>query len=183
MASSLNIIKNWFRTGLKPTQAQFWATWDSFWHKEEFIPQQRIEGLEQDLNAKANTNALHPVAFSGSYNDLEDIPDQEAREELIKATVVEPNFTNQYTFNINVGRIFILPLTEDLILNPPALETSKGVSYTADVTGDFNLDLSAFTIIPSDDYDGLVINRLIFESFKKSNGTQVNRVTIENIPQ
>lgn len=35
---TLNTIKNWFRTGLKPTQTQFWDTWDSFRHKYEKVP-------------------------------------------------------------------------------------------------------------------------------------------------
>lgn len=43
---SLITIKNWFRTGLRPTQAQFWDTWDSFWHKSDSIPMSSIEGLE-----------------------------------------------------------------------------------------------------------------------------------------
>jgi hypothetical protein len=39
-------IKSWFRTGFRPTQAQFWDTWDSFWHKSDSIPMSSIEGLE-----------------------------------------------------------------------------------------------------------------------------------------
>jgi hypothetical protein len=53
-----NTIKNWFRTGLKPTQAQFWATWDSFWHKEEKIPITAIDDIENILNAKAEAEVL-----------------------------------------------------------------------------------------------------------------------------
>lgn len=53
-----NTIKDWFRTGLKPTQAQFWATWDSFWHKDEKIPITAIEDIENILNAKADAEAL-----------------------------------------------------------------------------------------------------------------------------
>ena len=53
-----NTIKNWFRTGLKPTQAQFWATWDSFWHKDEKIPISAIDDIETILNEKADREAL-----------------------------------------------------------------------------------------------------------------------------
>ncbi|PWA05475.1 hypothetical protein [Flavobacterium laiguense] len=53
-----NTIKNWFKTGLKPTQAQFWATWDSFWHKDEKIPITAIEDIETILNEKADAEAL-----------------------------------------------------------------------------------------------------------------------------
>ena len=51
---SLNTIKNWFKTGLKPTQEQFWDTWDSFWHKNENIPVDKIDGIDNLLNQKAN---------------------------------------------------------------------------------------------------------------------------------
>jgi hypothetical protein len=50
---SLSNIKNWFKTGLIPTQAQFWDTWDSFWHKDDLIPAASIEGLDALLDSKA----------------------------------------------------------------------------------------------------------------------------------
>ncbi|WP_286922911.1 hypothetical protein [Flavobacterium sp. UBA4197] len=52
--TSLTEMKNWFKTGFKPTQMQFWLSWDSFWHKEEIIPQANILYLETDLENKAN---------------------------------------------------------------------------------------------------------------------------------
>lgn len=52
---SLAEIKNWFKTGLKPTQIQFWMTWESFWHKEEIIPQSQIQDLQGDLANKADS--------------------------------------------------------------------------------------------------------------------------------
>jgi hypothetical protein len=51
--TALATIKNWFLTGLKPTQSQFHAWMDSFWHKDEAIPTNKITGLELILNAKA----------------------------------------------------------------------------------------------------------------------------------
>jgi hypothetical protein len=58
MATDKNTLKNWFKTGLKPTQAQFWAWMDSYWHKDETIPTNKIDGLESALNGKASTQAL-----------------------------------------------------------------------------------------------------------------------------
>lgn len=46
---SLATLKNWFKTGLKPTQTQFWDTWDSFWHKDDLIPQASVDGLADAL--------------------------------------------------------------------------------------------------------------------------------------
>ncbi len=61
---NLATIKNWFRTGLKPTQAQFWDTWDSFFHKDEKIPIDSIENITQILLDKADAEALtaHNIA-------------------------------------------------------------------------------------------------------------------------
>lgn len=53
-----NTIRNWFRTGLRPSQAQFWASWDSFWHKDEMIPVSKINNLQNVLNVKADQEAL-----------------------------------------------------------------------------------------------------------------------------
>ncbi len=61
-----NTIYSWFQTDDFPTEDQFRATWDSFWHKSESIPISKIEGLNQifqqiatvsQLNAKANKDA------------------------------------------------------------------------------------------------------------------------------
>lgn len=48
----LNTIKNWFKTGFKPTQAQFWNTWDSFWHKDDAISIDAVTDLQVNLDNK-----------------------------------------------------------------------------------------------------------------------------------
>lgn len=55
-------IKSFFKTGLKPTQEQFSATWDSFWHKSEKIPIGQIEGIQEVYNAinSINQNQQNP---------------------------------------------------------------------------------------------------------------------------
>ena len=56
--ATLSEIYNWFMTGKKPSQAQFWASWGSFWNKGESIPQSAISNLTTVLNAKAETSQL-----------------------------------------------------------------------------------------------------------------------------
>lgn len=51
---TLDTIKEWFKTGLKPKQQQFWDTWDSFRHKYEKVPVQDIEGIDELLFTKAD---------------------------------------------------------------------------------------------------------------------------------
>lgn len=52
-------IKNWFKTGLKPKQDQFWAQFDSFWHKSESLPISSITNLGDLLDGKAEANHTH----------------------------------------------------------------------------------------------------------------------------
>lgn len=54
----INTIKNWFRTTMKPTQAQFWDTWDSFWHKDEKIQITSVDGLDDLIAGKADSDVL-----------------------------------------------------------------------------------------------------------------------------
>ena len=58
MATNINTILSWFKTGKKPTQKEFWDSWQSFWHKEEKIPITSIESIESILNEKAEKSLL-----------------------------------------------------------------------------------------------------------------------------
>ena len=78
---NLNTIKNWFKTGQKPTQIQFWSAWDSFWHKDEQIPASKIENLDSLLNEKADQEALGNHINSTS-DDLDGKVDKEDGKEL-----------------------------------------------------------------------------------------------------
>lgn len=62
MATDKNTLKNWFKTGLKPLQTHFWAWLDSYWHKDEQIPQDKINGLADTLSNKAETTAVDAKA-------------------------------------------------------------------------------------------------------------------------
>jgi hypothetical protein len=43
--ASLSQILSWFKTGLFPTEDQFYQTWNSFFHKSCKIPATAIEGF------------------------------------------------------------------------------------------------------------------------------------------
>lgn len=99
-----NTIYNWFQTDAFPTEAQFKATWDSFWHKSESIPVSKITGLNElftqtasvsQLNQKANKdgsnidvnnyslklgikNLLQKGSYSGTAQNLKEEIDQKA---------------------------------------------------------------------------------------------------------
>lgn len=72
--TNLNTLKNWFKSGLKPTQEQFWEWMDSFWHKEEKIPMAQIEGIDTALQNKADTEQLqHKVNSDASGLNEENV--------------------------------------------------------------------------------------------------------------
>lgn len=80
MATDKNTLKSWFKTGLKPTQLQFWAWMDSYFHKDEAIPQNSISGLQQVLNAKAEKTQLEAH-----------LSDPDAHSELLSGTEKKEN--------------------------------------------------------------------------------------------
>jgi hypothetical protein len=53
-----NILKNYFVRGAKPTAAQFAALIDSFLHKDDNILANKIEGLQEALDQKAELEAF-----------------------------------------------------------------------------------------------------------------------------
>lgn len=69
--TALNTIKNWFKTGLIPTQAQFWDTWDSFRHKYEKIPVAEIDGIDSLIDNKTdNAEFEYHLSDPNAHNDL-----------------------------------------------------------------------------------------------------------------
>ncbi len=62
MATDKNTLKQWFKNKLKPTQEQFWAWLDSYWHKSEQIPVTKIEGLDKLLEGAVTIESLNALA-------------------------------------------------------------------------------------------------------------------------
>lgn len=55
-------LKSWFQRGKKPTASQFAALIDSFWHKDDKIPQSSVNSLSAALAAKASTSHTHTLS-------------------------------------------------------------------------------------------------------------------------
>lgn len=56
--TAIQTLKQWFSNFKKPTQEQFWAWMDSFFHKSEKIPMTSIEGLENVMQGTASAEQL-----------------------------------------------------------------------------------------------------------------------------
>ena len=66
---TINTLKNWFKTGLKPTQAQFWDMFDSFFHKDEKIPLTALDGLQDAFDSFANNIGSGDSAYQIAVNN------------------------------------------------------------------------------------------------------------------
>jgi hypothetical protein len=120
--TSLANIKNWFRTGLKPTQAQFWDTLDSFWHKEDQIPMSNVQGLNTTLNTFATKtyvdNEISTVLAAGvappSYQLVNPGGQLQVVWELVTRIVVQPQSGFRPVFRIgttiNGGEVYDGPI-------------------------------------------------------------------------
>lgn len=68
---SLATIKSWFKRGAKPTQQQFSDAFDSFVHKDDLIPQEKIEDFADTINQmqhdvdNAFANSIEEVKVNG----------------------------------------------------------------------------------------------------------------------
>lgn len=131
---ALNTIKNWFKTGLKPTQAQFWDTWDSFWHKDDSIAAENINGLPALFDAKADTEALQNHQNNEDAHGLATIRDNlqtlAQSVEEIEEQIAAPSSLTIVRYGDDVDADGNLDLSsEDIPTNP------KPVVYVDNVTG------------------------------------------------
>ncbi len=61
-------LKSWFQRGNKPTATQFATLIDSFFHKDEKIPQSSVNGLLTTLETKAPTEHTHKFSHITDFS-------------------------------------------------------------------------------------------------------------------
>ena len=80
--TAIETLKQWFSNLKKPTQKQFWAWLDSFWHKSEKIPMTSVEGLDklvegtasaEQLSNHLNDTQAHKILFDEVKKQIQDI--------------------------------------------------------------------------------------------------------------
>ena len=91
--TTIETLKQWFSNLKKPTQEQFWAWLDSFWHKSEKIPIESVEGLDKLVEGTASAEQLsNHLNDSNAHKTLFDkkVDKVEGRE------LSSNDFTNEY---------------------------------------------------------------------------------------
>jgi len=117
----LETIKEWFMTGKIPTQSQFWAAMDSFWHKDQEILISRIKNLTEFLSQKLDTDTFNShLSDDNAHKDL-----FEAKVDKEKGKgLSDNNFTDSFKKKL-----------EGIII-PTNISLSGGDGFN--ITNDFN---------------------------------------------
>ncbi|WP_434575552.1 hypothetical protein [Riemerella anatipestifer] len=180
MATDKNIIKNWFRNGLKPTQEQFWAWQDSFYHKSDKIPQTQIEGLDGSLANKADVSQLEGKA------DLIDGKVPESQLPLLKdnTKVDKPTIDGNWVVNKTEDVIswvsadsFGKNMANSQLVTTVGAGVTQGANYTWDTAGYYLY----FKGLPDKSNDATFNKMVVIDSngqMAESNG----KVLIKSIP-
>lgn len=92
MITPISTLKRRFANFLKPTQEHFWAWMDSYWHKDENIPMNKVEGLSTALEATASAEQLrNHLADSQAHKGLFD-----GKVDKVPGKILSSNdFTNE----------------------------------------------------------------------------------------
>jgi hypothetical protein len=118
MIQPIEQLKKWFVKYAYPTQQQFWDWLDSYWHKNETIPVNKISGLDEVINNV--TSGINDVLNNkqdktdnwlqtndktvvGAINELKEAiqpPEPEIPEPFIKITISATDNSRMRTGNI-----------------------------------------------------------------------------------
>lgn len=135
-------IKSWFRRGSKPTEAQFAATFDSFYHKQDNIPMSSVTNLPNSLANKSERIHTHTAGDITDITDItnEDIlmlfPSEPDTPEPTEIVIAQAQADSATTMHATVGQIAV---------SSPSSQTAN--------TGAVKLNTSGYLLItPAEGY-------------------------------
>ena len=165
MITPISTLKRRFANFLKPTQEHFWAWMDSYWHKDENIPMNKVEGLSTALEGTASAEQLRnhftdSQAHSGLF-------DRKVDKEAGK-TLTSNDYTNEekrtnwanaqkrvvgITVTGDVDKIITLTFADGTAIQAPFTDKDTLPENLADVmlnSLNFNHDTGVLTGVRSD---------------------------------
>lgn len=130
-----NNLKQYFLTGLKPTQQQFWNLIDSFRHKNDLVPASEVDGLQGLLDQK-----LDAELYVEGFNVVRVIQVEETTPNIVALGHVAlqfngSNITN-LLFNTETSK-YLVSLSEIINTSPVKLKlfnTTQKKTLIADVS-------------------------------------------------
>lgn len=97
--TTIEQLKQWFRKGLYPTQAQFWAWLDSYRHKSESVPMSEVSGLTGVLNNKYEKSEAQSLerAVNSAVKGMEyiqtEMEDMREKIQELRDTLTDRSYT------------------------------------------------------------------------------------------
>lgn len=97
--TTIEQLKQWFRKGLYPTQAQFWAWLDSYRHKSESVPMSEVSGLTGVLNNKYEKSEAQSLerAVNSAVKGMEyiqtEMEDMHEKMQELRDTLTDRSYT------------------------------------------------------------------------------------------
>lgn len=165
MITPISTLKRRFANFLKPTQEHFWAWMDSYWHKDENIPMNKVEGLSTALEGTASAEQLrNHLTDSQAHSGLFDRKvDKEAGKTLTSNDYTnEEKRTNQanaqkrvvgITVTGDVDKIITLTFADGTAIQAPFTDKDTLPENLADIklnSLNFNEQTGVLTGVRSD---------------------------------
>ena len=165
MITPISTLKRRFANFLKPTQEHFWSWMDSYWHKDENIPMNKVEGLSTALEGTASAEQLrNHLTDSQAHSGLFDRKvDKEAGKTLTSNDYTnEEKRTNQanaqkrvvgLTVTGDVDKIITLTFADGTAIQAPFTDKDTLPENLADIklnSLNFNEQTGVLTGVRSD---------------------------------
>ncbi|KAF2337989.1 pyocin knob domain-containing protein [Flavobacterium nitrogenifigens] len=142
---TLNTIKSWFKTTLKPSQQQFWDTWDSFRHKFDKVPVEEIEGIDELLNTKADKIALNDhIADINAHASLFEPKEDKSQKGIAHGYAPLNNFTKLASQYLDIVNDLVSGGSSSLLSAEQGVLLQNQINNINAILASDNLNLSTF---------------------------------------
>lgn len=165
MITPISTLKRWLTNFKKPTQEQFWAWLDSYWHKSEKIPMDTIDGLENAIRGTASAEQLrNHLTDSQAHKELFDkkVDKEDGKTLTSNDYTNEEKRTNQanaqkrvvgLTVTGDVDKIITITFADSTVLQAPFTDKDTLPENLADIklnSLNFNEQTGVLTGVRSD---------------------------------
>ncbi|MCW3160522.1 hypothetical protein [Chryseobacterium oryctis] len=147
-------LKLYFENGDKPTQEHFWQWQDSYWHKNEKIPSNKLDydfSQKADANA-SNINPQNAQLWKEKIETQTSIQNPQLNGNILTIFYTGENGVQQ-SQNVDLSGL----ATNNISIQNAEYDASQNIiTITQSDGSSFAVNLSEFSIVPATDVDGSV---------------------------
>ncbi|MFP3595844.1 hypothetical protein [Chryseobacterium sp. SIMBA_029] len=147
-------LKKYFENGDIPVQEEFWEWQESYWHKDEKIPSDKLDydfSKKADVNA-SNINPQNAQLWKDKIETQTSIQNPELNGNILTIFYVGENAVQQ-SKSVDLSSL----ITNDISIENAEYDASQNIiTITQNDGSSFPINLSEFSIIPATNPDGSV---------------------------